>query len=230
MIIGKGTIAQLLNKFSNREDVIIFASGVSNSLENDENEFQREINLLYQTINNIKENQIFVYFSTINIFDPSLQENRYVLHKKNIEKIITSYLKKIIIIRTPILIAQSNNPNLLVNYLIYHIRNKLEFVVFINAYRYFINYIDFMNITETIINKKQIGIYNLVIHDKPYSVKNLVADIENLLKIKGIYEEIEKGSYYEVESNIKPFLEDSLIDLKNFDNKKYVYNSLKLII
>jgi dTDP-4-dehydrorhamnose reductase len=152
------------------------------------------------------------------------------LHKKNIEKIITSYLKKIIIIRTPILIAQSNNPNLLVNYLIYHIRNKLEFVVFINAYRYFINYIDFMNITETIINKKQIGIYNLVIHDKPYSVKNLVADIENLLKIKGIYEEIEKGSYYEVESNIKPFLEDSLIDLKNFDNKKYVYNSLKLII
>jgi len=230
MIIGRGTIAQLLSKFSNREDVIIFASGVSNSLENDENEFQREINLLFQTINNIKDNQTFVYFSTINIFDPSLQENRYVLHKKNIEKIITSHLNEFIIIRTPILIARSNNPHLLVNYLIYHIKNKLEFVVFKNAYRYFINSIDFVNITENIINKMQIGIYNLVIHDKPYSVKNLVADIENLLKVKGIYEEIEKGAYYEVESNIKQFLEDSLIDHKNFDIKKYMYNSLKLII
>jgi dTDP-4-dehydrorhamnose reductase len=230
MIIGRGTIAQLLNKFSNREDVIIFASGVSNSLEIDENEFQREINLLYQTINNIKDDHIFVYFSTINIFDPSLQENRYVLHKKNIEKLITSNLNKSIIIRVPILIAKSKNPHLLVNYFIDHIKNKLEFVVFKNAYRYFINSTDFVNLSEIIINSDQNGAFNLIIHDKPYSIKNFVTDIENILKIKGIYEEVEKGSYFEVESNIKFILENNFIDLEKLDAKKYICHSLRLII
>jgi hypothetical protein len=106
----------------------------------------------------------------------------------------------------------------------------LEFVVFKNAYRYFINSTDFVNLSEIIINSDQNGAFNLIIHDKPYSIKNFVTDIENILKIKGIYEEVEKGSYFEVESNIKFILENNFIDLEKLDAKKYICHSLRLII
>jgi hypothetical protein len=45
MIIGNGMIANNLSKIDN-DNVLFFASGVSNSLCNDENEFEREIKLL----------------------------------------------------------------------------------------------------------------------------------------------------------------------------------------
>ena len=45
MVIGNGLVASAFSKYKNDDDVIIFASGVSNSSTNKKEEFEREINL-----------------------------------------------------------------------------------------------------------------------------------------------------------------------------------------
>src|SRR6185369_620784 len=110
MIIGNGLLANSLLHYKNTNEVIIFASGVSNSICNDDREFEREFLLLKDVVFKKNTDQKLVYFSTFNVFDPSLAESKYVLHKKNIE----SFLSKIpgaMVIRLPIVLANSNNPN-----------------------------------------------------------------------------------------------------------------------
>ena len=60
MIVGDGLIANKL-KFIDSEDIIIFASGVSNSNENNESEFERERELLSTFIGYDKK---LIYFSS----------------------------------------------------------------------------------------------------------------------------------------------------------------------
>ena len=50
MIVGNGLIASSFIKHDN-DDVIIFASGVSNSLETNQDKFDREIDLLKSYMN-----------------------------------------------------------------------------------------------------------------------------------------------------------------------------------
>ena len=88
MIIGNGDLASVL---PDREDLIFFASGVSNSQETRESEYQREVDLL------MKQNRDshIVYFSTLASF---YSRTRYVDHKLNMESLIKRYFKKYTII------------------------------------------------------------------------------------------------------------------------------------
>ena len=62
MIVGNGLIANLF-KNEDRENVVFFASGVSNSLETEKSAFLREENLLRKHLTENPE-EIFIYFST----------------------------------------------------------------------------------------------------------------------------------------------------------------------
>ncbi|MEJ2498930.1 MAG: hypothetical protein P8Y46_06430 [Sulfurovaceae bacterium] len=50
MIIGNGMLAHEFSDYKDDNDIIIFASGVSNSGETRESEFEREKELLTKTI------------------------------------------------------------------------------------------------------------------------------------------------------------------------------------
>ena len=69
MIVGNGLIASLFYDVD-REDVIFFASGVSNSLETELSEFQREEDLIRETFTQ-NPDKLFAYFSTCSIYDSS---------------------------------------------------------------------------------------------------------------------------------------------------------------
>ena len=69
MIVGKGLIASLFTDVD-QEDIVFFASGVSNSLETDKSAFLREENLIRKTIKE-NPNKIFIYFSTCSIYPKS---------------------------------------------------------------------------------------------------------------------------------------------------------------
>ena len=58
MIIGNGLIASLFTD-CDQENIIFFASGVSNSLENKKEEFLREENLIRKTIAE-NPNKVFI--------------------------------------------------------------------------------------------------------------------------------------------------------------------------
>ena len=89
MIIGRGSIAKVLE---DREDVVFFASGVSNSSCIEEKEYQREFNLL-KTVST--ENHI-VYFSNLGIY---YKKDRYTQHKIDIEEYIRNNYKSYTIVR-----------------------------------------------------------------------------------------------------------------------------------
>ena len=94
MIIGNGLIASLFTD-CDQENIIFFASGVSNSLETQKEEFLREENLIRKTITE-NPNKIFIYFSTCSIYYSSKAESQYVLHKLKMEQIITQLCSSII--------------------------------------------------------------------------------------------------------------------------------------
>ena len=105
MIIGSGDIASVLPR---RADRLFFASGVSNSLEKRESEFQREKNLL------LKQNRKshLVYFSTLAVF---YGDNRYVKHKLEVEDLIRSQFPKYTILRIGN-ITWGTNPHTIINF------------------------------------------------------------------------------------------------------------------
>ena len=89
MIIGKGSIAKVLK---DRNDLLFFASGVSNSSCIDEKEYDREFNLL----KTIPLDQHIVYFSNLGIY---YKKDRYTQHKINIEEYIRNNFKSYTIVR-----------------------------------------------------------------------------------------------------------------------------------
>ena len=111
MIIGHGDIASVLQ---DREDRIYFASGVSNSQETREEEYQREIDLLMAQ----DKNRHIVYFGSLSIF---YSDNRYAQHKIRMEKLIKRYFKKYAIVRIGN-ITWGKNTHTLINYF----KNKVE--------------------------------------------------------------------------------------------------------
>lgn len=89
MIVGKGSIARVL---TDRDDLVFFASGVSNSSCIDEKEYEREFNLL----KTIPTDQHVVYFSNLGIY---YKKDRYTQHKIDVEEYIRNNYKTYTIVR-----------------------------------------------------------------------------------------------------------------------------------
>ena len=92
MIIGNGSIARAL---IDNEKLVFFASGVSNSQCDDENEYQREFNLL----KTISFESHIVYFSNLGIY---YKNDRYTKHKISIENFIRDNYKYYTIVRVEV--------------------------------------------------------------------------------------------------------------------------------
>jgi nucleoside-diphosphate-sugar epimerase len=114
MIVGNGLIAKAFyDNYANRDDVLIFASGVSNSSNIDPKEFIREKTLLKSFLTERKK---IVYFSTCSIEDPSLENSPYILHKLEMEELVKG-VNDYLIFRLPQLAGKTDNPNTLLNFL-----------------------------------------------------------------------------------------------------------------
>jgi hypothetical protein len=83
MIIGNGDIAGALQEVD-RDDLLFFASGVSNSSETRASEFQREKSLLFR----IQEIKHIVYFSSLAVF---YSDTPYAQHKRQMEQCVKTW-------------------------------------------------------------------------------------------------------------------------------------------
>lgn len=128
MIVGHGDIASVLK---DRKNYIFFASGVSNSSETRESEYQREVSLL------LKQNKKrhLVYFGSLAIFyNPN---TRYARHKKYMEDLVRKNFIHHTIIRMGN-ITWGKNPHTLINYFKNAIK-KREKLKIQDVYRYLID-------------------------------------------------------------------------------------------
>ncbi|MBC7937192.1 MAG: NAD-dependent epimerase/dehydratase family protein [Rhizobacter sp.] len=206
-------IAKRFSRFADDAGRLIFASGVSNSSNSNEAEFKKESDLLLSEMSRHPDATI-VYFSTCSIYDPSLHQSPYVLHKLKMEELIKDVSKSSIIFRVSNPVGFTGNVHTLLNYFIEHILSRKHFPVWQYASRNLIDLDDMYHICEAIIKEenwlnKTINIANPV----NYPVLSIIEAIEQHLNIKGNYSLIEKGNSPLIDtSDIQPLYSNLHID------------------
>lgn len=220
MIVGNGLIAKSLKNIDS-DNILFFASGVSNSLETRDSEFQREFDLLKKNIEQHSD-ILLIYFSTLSINDRSKSDSLYVQHKKKIEEYIQNHSKQFSILRIGNIVGRGGNPNTLFNYLKHQIAQNSEFVLHTKARRLLV---DIEDISE-FIRVSNHSIQNKIIdfsYPHHYDLKEIVMAIENTIKQKAFYKEIEAGDFYKIdfEDQVKDFFteKDASIYLKKIAEK-----------
>ena len=167
MIIGNGFLAQNILRITHNEDVVYFASGVSNSLETSPEQFHREEILLKK---NLETNCRFIYFSSISV-ESHTSNSLYIKHKIHMENLIKNKSNgDYLIFRLPQLVGKSMNPNTLINYLFFKIKNELPFNLFNNSKRNLIDIEDAVKIVDY-INRKNFFTDRVINVASPESVE-----------------------------------------------------------
>lgn len=203
MIIGNGLLANSIKEIDT-DNVLFFASGVSNSLETRKDAFLREENLLVNHTLNQKNK--FIYFSTCSIYDPSKKTSPYVLHKLNMEEIIRKNCTNYLILRVGNAVGKGGNDNTLINYLIQRIQHNEEITIHSKAERYLIDVDDIKNIlvefTKQNISNQTINIA----YPERFNMEEILVELELFLSKKGTYKYIDEGNAYAVDmSLVKPY-------------------------
>ena len=199
MVIGKGLIAQRFAGYAQNDHVVIFASGVSHSKSNDPSAFEREKTFLTETLLRHPGKQ-FVYFSTCSVYDPAEKESPYVLHKLQMEKIITQTAGQYRIFRLSNLAGHTGNPNTILNFLVTHIREGQHFVLWENASRNIIDIDDAYHIIDHILTQQlfENTILNIANPDS-YPVRLMVQEIERFLQTDANYSTADKGIGFSID-------------------------------
>jgi nucleoside-diphosphate-sugar epimerase len=176
MIIGNGLIASLfMNEYKNDDNFIIFAAGVSNSLETNINEFRREENLLFKTLSENK-NKHLIYFSSF--IDSNSQKRMYTEHKINMETLIKDSKNYYTILKLPQVIGYGGNSHTLINFIVNKIKSNEEITVYKNTYKSLIDVDDIKRIVDILLKEwKDKNTYV----EFPYIEKLQVYEIINLV-------------------------------------------------
>jgi nucleoside-diphosphate-sugar epimerase len=115
MIIGSGMLARAFSAYAEHEDIVILAAGISNSRELRSEAYERELNLVERTISSIADRQL-VYFSTCSIYDPDTANSPYVLHKLNVENMISDAVANFTLFRLPQVVGGNANSKTLISF------------------------------------------------------------------------------------------------------------------
>lgn len=179
MVIGAGLIANAFKHLADDSSVIIFASGVSNSSETRESEYQRETSLLLSSLERSGDKK-FVYFSSCKLSEPGGDIDRYYLHKKQMEDTVLSHATNSYVCRLPQLFGELKPHPTLINYLFFCIYQQTPFSLQEGATRYVLHTEDLVSLTELYLRetpgKPIIDFANPV----PYRIEEIVRSIENL--------------------------------------------------
>ncbi len=199
MIVGNGLIASLFTE-CDQENIIFFASGVSNSLETKKEEFLREENLIKKTIIE-NPNKVFIYFSTCSIYDSSKVESQYVLHKLKMEQIIIQLCPQYLILRLSNAVGNGGNPNLLMNYLVRSVKNNEIINVHTKATRNLIDVEDIKNITNQLIDKQYFNKIINIAYPENYTIIEILEIMEKFYQTKLYLNLVKSGSGYAIDTH-----------------------------
>ncbi len=228
MLIGNGMMAKQFAKYQHNDDVLIFASGVSNSKETLNSEFEREFNLLQKTIRDYPEKH-FVYFGTSSMYDPMARNSPYVLHKLSMEQYVIENCKSYNVFRISQVIGRANNPTL-VNFIVNNIVYDKEFDVWERATRNLIALDDIYKIIDYIlVNKLNNNQIVNVANAHNISIVDFIHIVEDVLGKKSKMKIVSKGFPFDKIdiTIIKPYLK--LLNIC-FANKNYYIDALLVIM
>ena len=144
MIVGKGLLARAFEPhFGEDSDVIVFGSGVSNSLETMRSEFDRETALLTDWLG--REASRFIYFSSCGVAADDAELTPYMRHKQAMESLVLSASNGLVL-RLPQVVGSTTNHHTLTNFLRDRIVSGEHFTVWARAERNLIDVDDVVKI------------------------------------------------------------------------------------
>lgn len=207
MIIGTGLIAKALKEID-AENMLFFASGVSNSLETRDSEFKREFTLLKNMLESNREKKL-IYFSTLSINDRSKLNSHYILHKLKIEDYIQNNCARYLILRVGNIVGHGGNPNTLFNFLKHKIVHDDSFVLHTNARRLFTDINDIPGYLKNNGDNAKNQIKNFA-YPYHYDLKEIVGAIQKKIGKDAIYQQSNEGDYYKIdfENDIEDYFKD----------------------
>lgn len=193
MVVGNGLIAREFLEFNDDKNVLIFASGVSDSKSDEPSSFSREINLVKNMLS-AHPSSIFIYFSTTSVYDDDLKESAYVKHKLLIESIVKSHAKRYIILRLSQVLGKGGNKNNLINFLFFKIRHEEKFSLWGKATRNLIDIENVGKVVKYIVDCKMFLNKTInIASPKNIFVYDIVREIEKIVNKNAVLEVIDKG-------------------------------------
>ena len=200
MLIGSGLLAQAFaSTFSDREDVCIYAAGVSNSSCTDTLEFQRERKRLADALQQAKNVDAFVYFGTCSVDDPEAQNTPYVLHKFAMEQLVSAHPRHMIL-RLPQVAGITPNPHTLLNFLYARISRSESFQLWRNAKRNIIDVEDVAAISRQLISDNTLRNVTInIANPTNYPMMDIVHAMEKAVGKRAVYKILERGSGYPID-------------------------------
>lgn len=192
MVIGNGMIAKSMSNIDS-DKIIFFCSGVSNSKEQDAEEFDREKNLILKYSNT---NNQFIYFSSYFLnFNNYVIDSKYYKHKLNMEEVIKNNFKKYLIFRLPQVVGNSNNPNTLMNHLFNNLINDKVITIYKNSKRNLLDVDDLIKFVKYAIDNNVFNneIIN-IISTFNYDIEEIVKEFEIVLDRKAKKEIIDSNN------------------------------------
>ncbi len=213
MIIGNGLLASAFDaQWAEDYQVVLFASGVSNSNECRPEAFKREADLLIDQLD--RASGKFVYFSTCSISDPDRGSSQYAKHKLEMERLVGNHGDHLIL-RLPQVVGRTPNPNTLTNFLAGRLKSGLEIPVWTQTLRCLVDVEHVAVITRLLVTKGTQRLTDEIAPPEVISMSQLIDLMEEVLNVKAIRTNIDKGGGVIPDSTLMASLaQDAGIDIR----------------
>lgn len=197
MIIGSGMMARAFAAYESNPEVLVFASGVSDSMEQRPSAFARERDLLAQALAAHRD-ALILYFGTCSVYDPDRRDTPYVGHKVAMEELIAASPNPWMVLRLPLAIGPGHRGNALANYLYERIQRGEPFDVWAGATRYPIDVVDTSRIASRLLADRAFWRRRINVALRAYRVMDFVAILERIVAKRAQYNLLHQGQPYEV--------------------------------
>lgn len=232
MLIGSGLLARAFAPIaSQKEQICIYAAGVSNSSCKSEHEFVRERVRLTDALQQNADADVFVYFGTCSVADPASRNTPYVHHKLAMEDLVRSHSRHLIL-RLPQVAGNTPNPHTLLNYLYARISRSESFTIWSKAKRNIIDIDDIVFVAQQLINEESTrNVILNIANPVSYAVLDIVRAMSAVVCKAAIFDILEKTSEYNIDvSRVRNLLDETPISAEGYLNNvllKY-YSTPKL--
>lgn len=200
MIIGSGLLASVFDASEvDLAGAVVFASGVSNSLETRPAAFEREKALLRNAL--CSAPGPIVYFSTCSISDISRRGSPYVQHKLAMEQMVRDH-HHYLVLRLPQVVGRTSNLHTLTNYLANRIMAGTRFEVWRNATRCILDVDAVAPATMLLLRDGATCLVADLAPPEVVTMLELVLMMQSALGREAIYYQTEKGDAQEPNSHL----------------------------
>lgn len=198
MVVGHGMLARAFASFRDDARTVVFASGVSNSLETRADAFLRERELLERTRAGHRD-ALLVYFGTCSVHDPDRRDTPYVRHKLEMESLLERLGADWLVLRLPLAIGAAHPSPTLAQFLHDRISREEPFEVWARAIRFPLDVEDARRIGERIIADPSLWNRRVNVALRAFPVSDFVRIMEDIVGRRARCTYVDKGEAYAFE-------------------------------